>query len=368
MEAKIKLAHLTHNLNQIKKVVGGRVNIMAVVKANAYGHGLVPLAKHLHLLGISNLGVARLEEALELKRTLPSSTILILSPVHNNQIDLAISKKISLALSELSQLTLISKIAKRRRIKARVHIKVDTDMHRSGTDPVTVVRLAGEADKLKSVNFEGIFTHLADADNPERSFTLKQINTFTKVIDRLKQENITPKFVHCANSAAAIKYPESRFNMVRVGLALYGINPFYPNQCPVNLKPVLSLFAPISRVHKLKPGDLVGYNLTFKAKKPMTIATVSAGYADGIRRAPNPWPGVLISDQFCPTIGRISMDQMVVDITKVKPKPKIGDTVTLVSNKADNPCSADEIGKIIGTNSYEVLASLSPNRIHRSHK
>lgn len=361
--ASVNLKNLSYNLKQIRSLLSPDTRLMAIVKANAYGHGLLPVVKHLVSEKVNYFGVARIEEALLIRDHLSRPEILILSPIHSDNLLTAINAHISLCVTDIKQLRKISKLSQKINLFTKIHIKVDTGMHRTGVIPADILQIIKLGHNLPKIQIVGLYTHFADADNTHPGFTLKQLSVFNDIVNKLKKINLLPPILHCANSAAALKFPQTHFNMVRTGKALYGHNPFYPKTCPIKLRPSLKVHTYISRIHRVKPDDKVGYSCTFTAKKPMLLATVSAGYADGLRRAPLPWPHVLIKDQIATTIGRISMDQMVVDITDIKPRPKVEERVIIVSDKVKESF-ADAVARQIGTTGYEVLTLFHPNRIH----
>ncbi len=353
IEAKISLGRLSHNLKQIRKAVGKGVEIMAVVKSNAYGHGLVPIAAYLYKEGVSRFAVARLEEALSLRASLKSVQILILSPILPDNFRAALKHNLTLTLTDKNELALLDRQAKKLRQVAKIHLKVDTGLNRSGVEPEEVLAFLGEAAGLKHLEIEGLFTHFANAGG-DPTFTKKQLAVFKKVITDLTQEGLLPKIIHAAATSAIFKYKDSHFNLVRPGLALYGHSPDVDNY---GLKPILSLSTRISRIHRVHRGETVGYNRTYTAKKDLLAATLYAGYADGLRRAPLSWPHVTINGKTAPIIGRMSMDQAVIDISLIKPKPTKLSRVILIANETSDSQSLATMAKKIGTSPYEVLTS-----------
>lgn len=363
LEAKISLSRLSQNLKLIRRAIGPKVTVMAVVKSNAYGHGLVPIAEYLFGQGVGYFGVARLEEALLLSRSLPKARILILSPILPENFALALKKNITLTVTEKTHLPQLQKAAQKTKKKARIHLKVDTGLNRSGVEPEAVLPFVKLAVSFENVSLEGIFTHFANASD-DRAFTKKQLSTFQKVITDLKTKRVFPKYIHASATAAIFKYKEAHFNLVRPGLGLYGHFPDHGQT--FGLKPILSLFTQINRIHLVKKGETVGYNRTYLAKKNLLAATLCAGYADGLRRAPISWPYVSIKRQLAPIIGRMSMDQAIVDITKVKPQPTLKTTVVLLSGQPNSPVSLETIAEKIGASPYEVLTSLH-ERVTRTY-
>ncbi|OGD70321.1 alanine racemase [Candidatus Collierbacteria bacterium RIFCSPLOWO2_01_FULL_50_23] len=360
-KAVINLRYLTHNLRQIKKAISQQTKIMAVVKANAYGHGLLPITRHLHHQGINYFGVARLEEALAIRRLIKDATILVLSPIPEENFPDAVKERISLTVSDQLALKQLNNIARRAKTKALVHLKIDTGLHRSGLAPDEVTGFIKVITNQKNVILEGVFTHFANADSDNR-FTQKQLGLFREIALPIKR--LFPHtLLHTAASSAIFRFKESHFDLVRPGLALYGHISFTSPK--INLKPILALTTRISRIHRVQKNETIGYDRTYTTKRKLTVATLMMGYADGLRRAPLSWPQVLIRNKSAPIVGRISMDQSVVDVSRIKPTPSAKSTVLLLDDRSDSLCSLEAIAKKIGTSPYEVLVDLSENRVHR---
>lgn len=360
VQAHINLSRLSHNLAVIRKSVGRKVAIMAVVKANAYGHGLVPIARDLFDQGVVYFGVARLEEALLLRKVLARVDILILSPIAPENFTLALTKKITLTLTEKSHLRLLNQTAEKLKIRAKIHLKVDTGLNRSGIEPEDTLSFTKHVHSFPHLDIEGVFTHFANAQ--DLPFSRKQLVIFNKIIKELRTNGLLPKLVHAAATGAIFRYPDSHFNLVRPGLGLYGHS---PEKKPFKLKPILSLRTGITRIHQVKKNETVGYNRIYKVKQDLLAATISAGYADGLRRAPKSWPHATINGQLAPIIGRMSMDQAVIDISHIKPRPTLRSKALLLADSA-GPQSLETIAAKIGTSPYEVLTSLH-ERVTRTY-
>lgn len=349
IEAVINLKCLKNNLQKIRKAVGPKVHIMAIVKASAYGHGMTTISEYLFTQGVNYFGVARLEEALQLRKALNSVHILILSPIPPENFSIAVSNQITLTLTNPLELKQLSLVAHNLNTSAKIHIKIDTGLHRTGIESDNVVPLFKLANSLQSIKVEGIFTHFANGD--DRKYTKFQLKNFNQVISQLG--SLTPPLIHACASKAIFSSPEAHFNLVRPGLSLY--------------ENILDLSTHISRIHDLKPGDKVGYDTTFTAKRKMHVATIMMGYADGLRRAPLSWPYVLINNGIAPIIGRISMDQAVVDITHISPPPTKKSKVHIISSQALSTINESVLAEKIGTSTYELLTSFSPDRITRTY-
>lgn len=365
IQATINLSRLDHNLKTIKSIISPQTKILAVVKANAYGHGFIPIASHLQKQNIDYFGVARLCEALELRSHQIDTPILILSPVHDNSFLQTIKNHIDLTIISSSQVKKIVNIAQSLNITPNLHLKIDTGMNRSGTTTSNTLPLLKEITKNPSVNLRGIFTHFSSAEDPDKKETDKQLKSFNQIIKKVKKHFPQNTLIHTANSAAIISRKDTHLNMVRPGLSLYGLNPFAPHPNPINLKPALKLETFISRIHTAKKGETIGYGNTHLFKKDTLIATIAVGYGDGLNLSP-PWPYVSVNYQLAPVIGRISMDQITLDISKITPEPKINQSVTLISWNKNHPCSVDKISPQLNTINYQIMTSLSP-RIKRKY-
>lgn len=361
-QATIDLKRLSHNLSVFRRHLLSGVQIMAVVKANAYGHGDVAIMQHLLKEGVKYFGVARLEEGLHLRTHSKKAKLLILSPIHPRQYQTAIENKLILTLTDPKDVTSLLKIVKK---PVTIHLKVDTGLHRTGCLPSEIVSLIQKLNTSPLIKIEGLFTHFADSShNPD--FTQKQLSVFNQVITDLKQKKLLPPLIHAANTSATIKLPSSHFNLVRVGAGLYGLNPFHPHKMPINLKPILAVTSHLSRLFWLEKDEPIGYGCIFTAPKRLLVGTITGGYADFIRRAPNPWPYVEIQGQIAPVIGRISMDQITVDVTKIKPSPHLHQKVCLLQAEYQTICSAQTIATKIGTSDYELVSSLH-ERVPRAY-
>ncbi len=363
IKATISSSRLHHNLNIVRKHLKPNTRIMAILKANAYGHGARHLCDFYLKEGISHFGVARLNEALNLRQISASPEILILSPINPHLFPQAIKENISLTITNPKDLLSLNNIASKIQTKANIHIKVDTGMHRTGATAQEFQEILSLLPKQGHINLVGIFTHFADADMINSNYTHIQFDLFSKLTQQVK--SIYPHVVlHAANSAAILKHPETHLDMVRPGLALHGINPFQEDGIDFGLMPTMSLTTEISRIHTLKSGESIGYNLTYKAKKDLLCATIAGGYADGLRRGPNPWPHALIGKHLCPVIGRVSMDQISLDISQTSPVPKLYQPVCLISDDTTSPSSIYSISQILGTTPYEIFTSIS-ERVER---
>ena len=323
--AEIDLGAIAANIQYVKTLSG--VEIMAVVKANAYGHGAVRVAQAAFSAGASWFGVARLEEALELRKAGLASPVLLLGYTPDQQIQSAVAQRISMTVWERAQIDRAAELARRTGRRAYLQLKVDTGMGRLGAQPDQAVQLARYLAHAPGVVFEGIFTHFARADERERETTDRQEAAFRAVLSQLQTEGIQPTWVHAANSAAGLARPTSAFNLVRLGIAMYGLHPSAEARLPAELRPALAWKSVLSLVKTLPPGSGVSYGHEYVTRGQERIGTVPVGYADGFRRSPG--SQVLVRGRRVPVIGRVCMDQILVQLDSI-PEAQAGDEVVLV--------------------------------------
>jgi alanine racemase len=353
-QAQVSLSTLSHNLSIIRSYLRPQTQIMAAVKANAYGHGAVPVAKHLESLGVTWFGVATAGEAIELRQGGIKSKILIFSPVYQHIREL-VDYGISLTVAGPKSLEFI----KASKAKANIHLKVDTGMGRLGLGWQDAAGLAKDILEAK-LDLEGLWTHFATSDDDDKAFAKQQLEAFENCLRALEHETIQPRMVHCANSSAIFALPQSHFDAVRPGIALHGYHssPYIASLEP-RLKPVMTLSAPITFVKKVNAGTPVSYSHLWAAPKDTTIATVRIGYADGYPRLLTNKGEVWIQDRLCPIAGRVCMDQLMVDVGDLD--VAIGDRVTLFGGSG---LDAETLSNRYGTISYDLLTGIAP-RVER---
>ena len=367
---EIDLGALKHNYNIVKQSVSDDTRIMAVVKANAYGHGAPEVARTLEKLGADSFAVATLDEAKELRDAGISRPILVLGYVFPDRLSEAVMINATLSVTSLEHAKLISDEASKFGYKVRVNIAIDTGMSRVGIRAVADDGSAFEdvigVTSLPNLDITGIYTHFSSADSPSEDsveFTKRQAELFSTLINKLNNVGVTFERIHCNNSAGIIAYPDSQFNTVRAGICLYGVDPLNPSN-PLGFKPVMSLKTTVISLRKISKGDYVGYSRTFKAYRDTTVATLSIGYADGVARKLSNSFYVKSPNGLLDIIGNVCMDQMMVDATD-DPALKIGDTITLFGG--DSPIDIANISGIIGTIPYEVMCNISL-RVPRYYK
>ncbi len=360
--AEINLKDIVHNYRQLKGLVKPSVQMMTVVKANAYGHGAVECAEALEEAGADYFGVAITKEAVLLREGGIAKPILVLgwTPVEDYQ--RALENRITLTIYSLQEAEELSRIARERKVQAIVHLKVDTGMGRIGL-PADEKGLAQAARiiSLPEVEVEGIFTHFSKADEKDKSYTVRQLKKFKDFCTALENKTgFKFRIKHAANSAALMSCPEAHFDLVRAGIALYGLKPS-DEVLPKNIKlrQAMALRAKISHVKEVPAGFSISYGGRFVTERDSVIATLPLGYADGYSRLLSGKTQVLCRGMRANTIGRVCMDQFMFDATEIIPRVKRGDVVTLLGKDGDDYISVDELAGILGTINYEVVCMIS---------
>jgi len=364
--AEVDLSAIKHNIEEARNVVGERVRIMAVVKANAYGHGATRVAKAASEAGASCFGVALPEEGAYLRKSGITEPILILAETTLSAIPMVFDHNLTATVFTLRAARALSEEAVRRKGIVKVHIKVDTGMNRIGLPPDKTATFIRELKEMPGLEPEGIFTHFSEADNLESDYTNYQLNRFKDLIEELDKDGICPPVRHAANSAAMYLHRDSHFDMVRVGVSLYGLHPAVATKGKVNLKPALSLKAKLSFVKNIACGEGISYGRTYKTVCDTLIGTVPAGYGDGYSRLLSNRAQVIIGGQRYPAVGNICMDQFMVDLGPDS-TVKVDDEVVLIGCQGNEEISADEIAEILGTINYEVVCMIS-ERVPRVYK
>jgi alanine racemase len=331
------------------------VAVMAIVKANAYGHGAVPVTNAALSGGASWFGVARVEEAMELRQAGINTSILILGYTPPNRYDDLIENNISLTVWDKEQIKSIAASASQLGCQAKLHLKVDTGMSRLGVQPEYALTMANLIAQSRSLIFEGLFTHFARADEPELPTTRQQEELLMKVLEGLKNEGYQPKYVHAANSAAALTRSSTWFDLLRLGIAMYGLHPSSAVQLSKAFLPALSWKTVLTQIKSFGVKRGVSYGHEFIAQPGNQIGTIPLGYADGFRRIAG--NHVLIRGQIVPVIGRVCMDQSMVLLDSV-PEAEVGDEVIVIGKQGENHILAEDVAKRWGTINYEVASGI----------
>ncbi len=330
--------------------------IMAILKADAYGHGLIKVARTVLNNGASWLAVATLGEAINLRRAGIDVPILVLSYMPAWQAHKAVTHNISATIFTDEIARAFSRAARELKHPAHVHVKVDTGMGRLGLLPQEVLPFLQKI-RLPGLKVEGLYTHFATADELDSSQTREQLSRFQDLLRQLEKAGLRPPLVHAANTAGLVNYPEARFDLVRPGIGLYGLPPSAETALPEGFRPALTFKSTVGQVKTLPPGSPIGYGATYRTKGKETIAIIPVGYADGFRRAPQTWREVLVKGQRAPLVGRVSMDQCAIDVSHI-PNVRQGDEVVLIGQQGTEIITAEEVAENLGTINYEVVSEL----------
>jgi alanine racemase len=354
---EVDLEAVAYNVRQVKEIVGPDVKILAVLKADAYGHGAITVARTALNNGAYCCGVASVNEAIRMRRGGVDAPILVLGYTPAWLAKQALLHDVTLTLYDADVARAYSRAAVELRRTARVHVKVDTGMGRLGLLPDQLVSFVQEIRGLPGLDPEGIFTHFSVADDDSLDYTRWQLDRFLKVLGQLAGFGITFSLVHCANSAALLRLPGSRFSMVRLGLAMYGLQPSSNVQLPEGFRPALAWKTTIAQVKTLPPGSFVSYGNTYQTQGEETIAVIPVGYADGFRRAPTRWQSVLVRGKRAPIVGRVCMDQTMIDVSYIS-NVRVGDEVVLIGKQGEDAVTAEEVADWLGTINYEVVSEI----------
>lgn len=365
---EINLKNLAFNFQSVRDFIHEDVKLMAVVKADAYGHCAVECAKKLEERGIDWFGVALPEEGFELRQNGISRPILCLGGFWEGQEEKLLQNDLIPVIYQIEKADLYNQAAKKSGTIGKAHIKTDTGMGRIGVRFDEVESFIEQLKNFTNIDFEGIMTHFAAADSfAEKNFTELQIERFNQVVDIFEKNNFTFKYKDLANSPAAIAHPKSYGNMIRLGGILYGLGedvlPDWTEK--PKLKPVLSLHTEIALIKKVKKGETLGYGRTFLADRDSVIATIPIGYQDGYRRALSNRGRVLVKGEYANVVGRISMDWTIIDITEIE-NVSVGDEVVLIGEQNGSKVTTEEVAEKAGTISYEITCGIN-KRVTRKY-
>lgn len=361
--AEVDLEAIEHNIKVIKEKIHGKAKFCAVVKANAYGHGAIPVAKTAAAAGADYFAVAILKEAMELRNAGFKIPILILGLTPLEQAKEIVDYDITATVFSVEAAAALSREAVRQHKKVKVHLAVDTGMGRIGVRPEQAGEMAKQITSLENVELEGMFSHFALADSADKAFAYEQLARFKVAIASVEAAGISIAIKHLANSAATLEMPETHFDMVRPGVILYGLWPSGEVRRETDLRPAMTLKARIAYVKSMKPEETVGYGRTFTVKRQSQIATLPIGYADGYTRLFAGKAQVEIHGKRAAVVGRICMDQCMVDVTDIK-ETVFDDEVVLFGSQT---LTADEAADWIGTINYEIVCMVGA-RVPRVYK
>jgi alanine racemase len=364
--AEVDLDAIAHNIRAIKAYVGPAVQVIAAVKANAYGHGAVPVARTVLQNGATRLAVYRMTEGVELRRAGLTAPILILGYTLPSEAEAIVRWNLTPTVNEHVQAEALAAAATRHRKRLPVHVKVDSGLGRFGLLPEEVVPFCQALVARPGLELEGFYTHFAvadEADESSQAYTRHQLDTYLAVLAALAAHGITAPLRHTAHSAALLEFPASHLDAVRPGIALYGLSPFANGSSPIALQPAMTLKSQVIRLRTLPTGASIGYGRTFTTQRPTKAALVPVGYGDGYPRLLSNRGRVLIHGRRAPILGRVSMDQIVVDVSAI-PGVEQHDLVVLFGRQTgpwgQAVLSVDEVAAWAKTINYEVVTGLLP--------
>lgn len=350
---------LIHNLTQIEETLQPGAEIFAVVKANAYGHGLIEVVRCLEGK-VAYFGVATIDEALAIRRFEIDTPVLLFGIPLPDAVEAAIHSRVSLSVSDFEQAEEISAIAKQIQKPAVVHVKVDTGMGRLGIRGSTALETIARIASLDLIELEGIYTHFSQGEDEKDTFTKGQINSFVQTVSKLSSKGVHFAYRHAANSTGILNHREAHFNLVRPGITLYGISPSVALSHKLDLRSVLSWRARIIAIKKIGRGESVGYGRSFKAAEETTIGVLPVGYSSGYPFSLSNKGLVTFQGKYYPVVGRVSMDYITVDFGRNPGDVRIGDIVTILGRDGNCEISATTLAERAGTIPYEIVTQINP--------
>jgi len=355
---EVNLAAVRANMSAVRQRVGTGISVIAVVKADGYGHGSMEVSRALLEAGADMLAVALPNEGAELRAAGFTCPILVMGSMLGREISVCMEHDLTMTLFSEPFAYEVATQAEARGQRCQVHLKVDTGMGRLGCPAEEATAIIPRIAGLKGLEVVGLSTHFPSADEADKGYTYQQVALFKKILGQLESQGISFRYVHAANSAAVCDLPEAYFNTVRPGIVLYGLAPSDEIQNPLELTPALSLKSTITYVKDVPEGTPISYGRTYTTKRRSRIAVVPLGYADGYRRVLGNQAQVTIRNRFAPVVGRVCMDQFLVDVTDL-PEVGMGEEVTVYSNRVQDPNSVESIARLLGTIPYEVAVSIT---------
>ncbi len=362
--AEINLDHFRHNIQEIKKRYPDTM-IMAVVKADGYGHGAIQVAKAALLGGAERLAIAIVDEGVELRETGYEVPIQVLGGTAESQLEQVVDYDLIQTVFDLNTARILSKIAQEKGKKIKVHLKVDTGMGRVGVQPDQAGEIAAEICALPNLELEGLMTHFATADEIDKSYTMKQVSKYRRALVDIEVQGIQIPIKHVANSATIIDLPDMKFDMIRPGIISYGLWPSDEVDHTIDIKPVMEWKAKIIHIKEVPAETGISYGKTYITKEKVKVATLPLGYADGYSRHLSNKGYVLVKGKRAPILGRVCMDQYMIDVSGIE-DVKVGDEVVLIGKQGNDFISAEEMASWIGTINYEVVCLVN-KRVPRKY-
>ncbi|HUT15682.1 MAG TPA: alanine racemase [Anaerolineae bacterium] len=363
--AEIDLDAIAHNARELKRWIGAKTELMAVVKANGYGHGAIPVSETALDNGASRLAVNRSAEGVQLRRAGISAPILVMGYTLPSAAEAIVQWDLTPTVNTVEQAEALSATASRENKVLPVHIKVDTGMGRFGLLPGEVVDFVRAISQLSSLMVEGIYTHFAMADAVDKAYTLRQFAIYLDVTKRLDEAGFPIAIKHVANSAATLDLTKTHLDMVRCGIALYGLRPSSEVEPAIPLLPAMALKSRVARVRTLPTGSSISYGCTYTTARPTLVALVPVGYGDGYHRLLSNRGQVLVGGQRAPIVGRVCMDQLVVNVNST-PDVQQNDEVVFFGRQGDSEITTEEVAAWAQTINYEMTTSILP-RVTRVH-
>lgn len=367
--AEINLDNLAFNLRSARGFIGNEVECMAVVKADAYGHGAVECARRLEVEGTEWFAVATVEEGIELRSAGIQKPILVLGGFGDAQTGLLIDHCLTPTIFTVNQAESLNAAAVKRNSRLNIHVKLDSGMGRVGFRTDEAAEVAATLRRFLNLNIEGLMTHFAVADDLDQiAFTNLQIERFDAAVQIFRSNGFAPKYIDMANSPAAVAHPRTRSNLVRLGGILYGLG---GDVLPAGidkpqLRPVMAVRSRVVQIKNILRGETLGYSRTFTAGRDSLIGTIPIGYHDGLRRSLSNTGSVLVNGTVTPIVGRVSMDWTTIDLTAIS-RPKIGDLVTIIGSDHGVEIKSEDLARKLGTISYEITCGIS-GRVPRIYR
>jgi alanine racemase len=361
---EIDLDAVTHNIKTIRRMAGKNSEIMAVVKANAYGHDAIEISRVALESGATWLGVGALEEGIILRKAGITAPILVLGLTPEDQVDWLLFYDLVPTVCDLQSVQALSQAAVKYKKNARVHIKIDTGMRRLGIKSEEALDFIKRIKKMNNIKIEGLYTHFAAADEEDKSYTELQFAQYKRVVDELEKEGFRVPLKHAANSAAILDLPYTHLEMVRPGITIYGLFPLPLAKRTTKLKPVAKFKTKIIFIKKVGGGENIGYGRAYTTTKNILVATLPVGYADGYPRLLSDRGEVLVRGRRAPIIGRICMDLCMIDVTDI-PGVEVDDEVVLWGRQEGEDISVEEIAEKTGTINYEIICMVDKPRVSK---
>ncbi|MFP4031777.1 MAG: alanine racemase [Desulfococcaceae bacterium] len=366
-QARIDLGAIDHNLRELRRVTRPTARIMAVVKADGYGHGATPTARTALAAGADALAVARLPEGRRLRRDGIDAPILVLGPTPAERAVELVADDLTATVTGLESARALSDAARSAGARLKAHVKVDTGMGRLGIlafprpdQSQAAAEAIAEIDRLPGLELQGAFTHFAAADAADLSFARLQLDRFHDLLERLRGLGVEVPLRHAANSGGVISLPDAHFDLVRPGISLYGLYPSNEvDREKIRLRPAMTLQTEVLHVKRVPADFPVSYGMTYRTPAPTTLATVAVGYADGLDRLLSSRGHMLVHGRRAPIVGRVCMDLTILDVGAI-PDVGVGDPVTVFGGEEPGAVSADEIADLAGTINYEVVSTIAP--------